>query len=60
VAVFEALSCRLAPNLLKSTNLEFTTSPTISYIRCCAFGFFVLGINNILSGLDIIRIFKAF
>src|SRR5690606_2151408 len=29
VAVFEALSCRIAPNLLKSTKLEFTTFSAI-------------------------------
>jgi hypothetical protein len=42
VAVFEALSCQLATNLLKSTKLEFTNYPAISYIRCYATAFFLI------------------
>jgi|BioPla2DNA2_1021312.scaffolds.fasta_scaffold20367_2 hypothetical protein len=35
VVDFEVLSCRLAPNLLKSTKLEHIILPAISYMRCC-------------------------
>src|SRR5690606_12091503 len=57
VAVFGALTCRLATILLISRNLEFITFPAISYIRCACC---TTPSSNIAKGLHKIEKFINF